>query len=79
MPVRSLARFGYDARAAIPKLQEIAENDNNKKIRFDAGDALKRITRSPEPKLEKIKELYERGLITKEEYDQKRKEILDAM
>ena len=35
MPVRSLARFGYDARAAIPKLQEIAENDNNKKIRLN--------------------------------------------
>ncbi len=36
-------------------------------------------TTDSEAKLEKIKKLYEKGLITKEEYDQERKEVLDAM
>ena len=34
---------------------------------------------SPESRLKRLKELLEKGLITKEEYDLKRKEILDAM
>jgi hypothetical protein len=34
---------------------------------------------SPESRLKRLKELLEKGLITKEEYDVKRKEILDTM
>lgn len=34
---------------------------------------------SPESRLKRLKELLEKGLISKEEYDAKRKEILDAM
>jgi hypothetical protein len=34
---------------------------------------------SEENKLLKIKDMHEKGLITKEEYDRKRKEVLDAM
>jgi hypothetical protein len=36
-------------------------------------------TKSPESKLQELKSMYDKGLITKSEYEQKRKEILDQM
>jgi hypothetical protein len=39
----------------------------------------KQPTKSPESKLEEIKSMYDKGLITKSEYNQKRKQILDQM
>ena len=36
-------------------------------------------TKSPESKLQELKSMYDKGLISKSEYDQKRKEILDHM
>ena len=39
----------------------------------------KQSTKSLESKLEELKSVYDKGLITKSEYDQKRKQILDQM
>ena len=39
----------------------------------------KQSTKSPEVKLEEVKSMYDKGVITKSEYDQKRKQILDQM
>ncbi len=39
----------------------------------------KQSTKSPESKLEELKSMYDKGLITKSEYEQKRKQILDQM
>ena len=39
----------------------------------------KQSTKSPESKLEELKSMYDKGLITESEYDQKRKQILDQM
>ena len=36
-------------------------------------------TKSPESRLEEVKSMYDKGLITKSEYDQKKKQILDQM
>ena len=36
-------------------------------------------TKSPEARLEEVKSMYDKGLITKSEYDQKKKQILDQM
>ena len=36
-------------------------------------------TRSPESKLQELKSMYDKGLITKSEYEQKKKQILDQM
>ncbi len=36
-------------------------------------------TKSPESRLEELKSMYDKGLITKSEYDQKKKQILDQM
>jgi hypothetical protein len=36
-------------------------------------------TKSPESRLEELKSMYEKGLITKSDYDQKKKQILDQM
>jgi len=39
----------------------------------------KQSTKSPEAKLEELKSMYDKDVITKSEYDQKRKQILDQM
>ena len=39
----------------------------------------KQSTKSPESKLKDLKSMYDQGLITKSEYDQKKKQILDQM
>lgn len=39
----------------------------------------KQSTKSPESKLEELKRMYDKDLITKSEYEQKRKQVLDQM
>ncbi len=39
----------------------------------------KQSSKSPEARLEEVKSMYDKGLISKSEYDQKRKQILDQM
>jgi membrane peptidoglycan carboxypeptidase len=36
-------------------------------------------TKSPESRLEELKSMYDKGLITKSEYDKKKSQILDQM
>jgi len=53
--------------------QDIEDNKGDQDIEDNKGD------QDIEKKLEKLKSLYDKELITKEEYDQERKEILDEM
>lgn len=54
---------------SVRKIRHKKNTSTKKEINNDAGPSL-------EQKLAKIKELFEKGLITKEEYDKKRKDII---
>lgn len=67
------------AEEAKPKMKEAKVVAPKEELKSQKVETTSPVSSSAEAKLEEIKKLYDKKLITKKEYEQKRKEVLDDL